>query len=312
MGDMTENYLEKQKGQSFTEREFALLQELVRSRMERNEKLEYESFEGYELPPRTQFSMLKKPAVSIKYGKMTFNMASIRLFKEVKHVLTIVNMEKKKLAVVPCAEEESASVEWARQDRQGKWVNKEITSVDFLENIFRMMGWNRECRYKVLGRVAASDKGLILVFEMSEAIMFAAKKESYIDPVTGEEKKRQVKYYPDAYKNRIGRSYAEYNEYRQMNLFEDIGTYEEEKQTLAVPEPESAPAPEQGTVSGDRNTIVHTENPRVSEEGTQRSIFDMEKDVTVKQNADLEGVGEYEGNRQSAAYAVTTGEMERD
>lgn len=31
--------------------------------------------------------------------------------------------------------------------------------------------------------------------------------EEFVDPVTGETKKRQVKYYPDAYKNRIGRSY---------------------------------------------------------------------------------------------------------
>lgn len=101
------------------------------------------------------------------------------------------------LAVVPCAEEESASVEWARVNKQGKWVNKNITSVDFVENLYHLMGWNRECRYKVLGRVAASDRGLILVFEMEEAIMFAPKKEEFVDPVTGETKKRQVKYYPD-------------------------------------------------------------------------------------------------------------------
>lgn len=228
MGETTENRTNNQEGQNFTAREYELIQELVRSRMEKNEELQYESLEGYELSPRTQFSMLKKPAVSIKYGQLTFNMAAIRLFEGVKHVLTIVNSDKKKLAVVPCAEEESASVEWARVNKKGNWVNKNITSVDFVENLFRLMGWNRECRYKVLGRVAASDKGLILVFEMEEAIMFAPKKEEFVDPVTGETKKRQVKYYPDAYKNKIGRSYTEYEQYRQMNLFEDFGAYNKE------------------------------------------------------------------------------------
>lgn len=230
MGETTDNRPNNQEGQSFTAREFELIQELVRSRMEKNEELQYESFEGYELPPRTQFSMLKKPAVSIKYGQLTFNMSAIRLFEGVKHVLTVVNTEKKRLAVVPCAEEESASVEWARVNKQGKWVNKNITSVDFVENLYHLMGWNRECRYKVLGRVAASDRGLILVFEMEEAIMFAPKKEEFVDPVTGETKKRQVKYYPDAYKNRIGRSYTEYEQYRQLNLFEDFGNYNKEQQ----------------------------------------------------------------------------------
>ena len=65
--------------------------------MEKNEELQYESFEEYELPSRTQFSMLKKPAVSIKYGQLTFNMAAIRLFEGVKHVLTVVNTEKKRM-----------------------------------------------------------------------------------------------------------------------------------------------------------------------------------------------------------------------
>ena len=248
MGETTDNRPNNQEGQSFTAREFELIQELVRSRMEKNEELQYESFEGYELPPRTQFSMLKKPAVSIKYGQLTFNMAAIRLFEGVKHVLTVVNTEKKRLAVVPCAEEESASVEWARVNKQGKWVNKNITSVDFVENLYHLMGWNRECRYKVLGRVAASDRGLILVFEMEEAIMFAPKKEEYVDPVTGETKKRQVKYYPDAYKNRIGRSYTEYEQYRQLNLFEDFGNYNKEHENSIGKNTEGTEAPMGATV----------------------------------------------------------------
>ena len=234
MAETARGLADNTQGQNFSEKEFALIKELVQARMEQKQNLEYESFEGYELPPRTQFSMLKKPAVSIKYGKLTFNMASIRLFEGVKHILPIVNTQKKKLAVIPCAEEESATVEWARINKQGNWVNKDITSIDFVENLFKLMDWDRECRYKILGRIAASERGLILVFEMKEAIMFTPKKEEYIDQVTGEKKQRQVKYYPDAYKNRIGRSYNDYAQYRQMNLFEDFNEYEDEKATKDI------------------------------------------------------------------------------
>ena len=82
MGETTDNRPNNQEGQSFTAREFELIQELVRSRMEKNEELQYESFEGYELPPRTQFSMLKKPAVSIKYPS---------------HICLLRNMKEKSL-----------------------------------------------------------------------------------------------------------------------------------------------------------------------------------------------------------------------
>ena len=62
----------------------------------------------------------------------------------------------------------------------------EITSLEFVENIFGLMNWNRECRYKVLGRVANSDQGLCMLFDLEEAIMFTPKPQEYTDPITGE------------------------------------------------------------------------------------------------------------------------------
>ena len=194
-------------------------------RKEHKRELEYEKFDGYELPPRTQFSMLNKPAVSIKYGVMKFNMACIRLFEGIKYVLPILHPNKKRLALIMCPEEDSASVEWARQNDEN-WVNKDITSLEFVENIFRLMNWNRECRYKVLGRVANSDQGLCMLFDLEEAIMFTPKPQEYTDPLTGEMKKKQMKFFPDAYKNRIGKSYNDYIADHQMNMFEDFIGYQ--------------------------------------------------------------------------------------
>ena len=68
--------------------------------------------------------MLNKPAVSIKYGVMKFNMACIRLFEGIKYVLPILHPNKKRLALIMCPEEDSASVEWARQKGEN-WVNKD-------------------------------------------------------------------------------------------------------------------------------------------------------------------------------------------
>ncbi len=217
---------EEMENRKLTEEQFVALQKMLKERMSRESSTEFESFDGYELPPRTQFSMLKKPAVSIKWGKMTFNMACIRLFEGKAYVLPIVNRKKKRLAVIPCREEESSTIEWARtRVADGSWVNKEITSIDFLHKLFVLMGWERECRYKILGRVADSERGKIIVFELGEAIMYPPKKEEYTDPVTGETKKKQVVFYPDFYKDRIGKSYNEYAQYRQMTLFEDFTDY---------------------------------------------------------------------------------------
>ena len=149
------------------------------------------------------------------------------------------------------------SYPWARQ-KDENWVNKDITSLEFVENIFRLMNWNRECRYKVLGRVANSDQGLCMLFDLEEAIMFTPKPQEYTDPLTGEMKKKQMKFFPDAYKNRIGKSYNDYIADHQMNMFEDFIGYqsstvldepEREAGTTSIPIPqreesENIPSPD--------------------------------------------------------------------
>lgn len=224
-GQVSKEEKKKPRRSQYSAREAELIRELVRVRLEQKENLEFESLAEYEVPPRTQFSMLKKPALTIKYGMLKFNMACIRLFEGVQFIIPSINRKKKRIAAIMCYEEEASSVEWARQ-KNDQWVNKDIRSDDYTERVFRVMpGWNRECRYKVLGRVAQSDRGLILVFDLEEAIMFKPKPEEYTDPVTGEVKKRLVKYYPDFYKERIGRYYDDYAATRQINMFEQIEEY---------------------------------------------------------------------------------------
>lgn len=137
------------------------------------------------------------------------------------------------MALIMCPEEDSASVEWARQ-KNGVWVNKSISSLEFLEKMFRMMNWNRECRYKVLGRVANSDQGLVMLFDLEEAIMFTPQPQEFTDPMTGEVKKKQIKFFPDIYKGRIGRSYNDYVATHQMSMFENIVNYQGDEQAQAA------------------------------------------------------------------------------
>lgn len=222
----TEVVSPEEKGQTYNFSDQELIRQLAKSRLAQNQQLEYEDLDGYLIPPRSQFSMLKKPAVSLKHGKMDFNTACIRLFESVEYILPLIHPEKKKLTIVMCKEEESASVAWARRRKKDNaWVSKTITSVDFIYNIYKTMDWNYGCRYKALGHVSDSREGLVLVFELNEAIMFEKQLKTIVDEETGEIKKKQVKYYPDYYKDHIGKSYNDYVESRQINMFEYLENY---------------------------------------------------------------------------------------
>lgn len=86
-----------------------------------------------------------------------------------------------------------------------------------------------------------------MLFDLEEAIMFTPKPQEYADPLTGEMKKKQIKFFPDVYKDRIGKSYNDYIAGHQMNLFEDFIGYqgsavldepEQKTDTISVPIPQ--------------------------------------------------------------------------
>ena len=220
-------------GENYTPKEQELIRQLVQERLGRKNEIEFESLDDYVVPPKMFFSMIKKPAVSIRANRMEFSMSSIRLFEGVQHILPMLSERKQRLVVAICAEEELSSVEWARL-KKDKWVNRSISCPEYVQSIYRVMNWNKECRYKVYGHLANSERGLVLVFDLSAAVMFDPLPEEYFDKRSGKMKKRVNKYYPDEIRMKLGRSYSDYMAAQQTSSFESLSSYTDSTGT-AVP-----------------------------------------------------------------------------
>lgn len=210
--------------EGYSPKEQELIRQLVQERLGKKNAIEFESLDDYVVPPNMFFSMIKKPAVSIRGNRMEFNMSSIRLFEGVQYVLPMLSERKKRMVVAICAEEELSSVEWARL-KKGKWVNKNITCPEYVQNIYKMMNWQPNCRYKVYGNLANSERGLVLVFNLSAAVMFDPLPEEYFDKKTGKMKKRINKFYPDEIRMKLGRSYSDYVAIQERSSFESLSGY---------------------------------------------------------------------------------------
>lgn len=278
---LTETQQRNSSNEVQSEKELKLIQELVSLRKESDRSLEYEQLDDYRMPPRTHFAMLKKPAVSIKYGRMTFNMAAIRLFEGTVNILPMIHEGKFRLAAVPCTEEENASVEWARKNKQGKWTNKEIRSEEFIGSIFKMMGWDPKCRYKVLGEVRNSDRGLILVFDMTECICYEKGKEAYTNPATGEVKQRQIKRYLDESNNHIGKPYNDYEAERKLNQFENTGGYSdgsEESSNDAAADTDNTPVAAYSPSSGLEPVLIENGKVPIPDQDSRERAEDNQSD----------------------------------
>ena len=212
------------KMEGYSPKEQELIRQLVQERLGKKNAIEFESLDDYVVPPNMFFSMIKKPAVSIRGNRMEFNMSSIRLFEGVQYVLPMLSERKKRMVVAICAEEELSSVEWARL-KKGKWVNKNITCPEYVQNIYKMMNWQTNCRYKVYGNLANSERGLVLVFDLTAAVMFDPLPEEYFDKKSGKMKKRINKFYPDEIRMKLGRSYSDYVAIQERSSFESLFGY---------------------------------------------------------------------------------------
>lgn len=222
---------DEKKTTSISKREADLIREYTKARLDAQEEVPYEDLNDFEIPLSVQLSMVSKPAVSIKYKQMTFNMACIRLFEGVIHVIPSLSRNKKKLAIIMRKEEGASTVQWARM-KGDKYVNRTVTSLDFVESIYEMMGWDRNKRYKAVGSVANSAEGLILVFDLGDAGMYPELPDEYVDRKTGAIKKRWPTYYPDKYKGKIGKTYGEYVAAEQLSIFENLEDYSSSKKKI--------------------------------------------------------------------------------
>jgi len=245
--DVTNEVINKtQEKTGLTYREVELVQQFAKAKLEANEELPFENLEEYEVPPQILFPMLTKPAVSIKYKEFTFNMASVRLFEGIHNVVPSINRKKRRLAVLMRKEECASSVVWSRLNKKGVLTNRTNTSLEFVNSIYEMMGWDKNLRYKATGRIANSAEGLILVFDLDDAAKYDALPEEYVDPATGEVKKHVKVYYPEKYRGRVGNYYNDYVAKEQISMFESLEDYQDKKEIS-----ESAtPVPAESTIGG--------------------------------------------------------------
>lgn len=210
--------------EGYSPKEQELIRQLVQERLGKKNAIEFESLDDYVVPPKMFFSMIKKPAVSIRANRLEFSMSAIRLFEGVQHILPMLSERKKRMVVAICAEEELSSIEWARL-KKDKWVNRSISCPEYVQNIYQMMGWNKDCRYKVYGHLSNSERGLVLVFDLASAVMFDPLPEEYFDKRSGKMKKRINKYYPDEIRMKLGRSYSDYEATQRRSSFESLSGY---------------------------------------------------------------------------------------
>ena len=153
-----------------------LQKEELSAREQRTAELEQSfSYDGYQIVRKELFAHLRDPAITIRKDSVTFNTACIEGLEDVVYIHMMFNRELKRIVVEGCDENDKDALRWciAKPDKRKsrKMVGKPLS-----ELVYREMGWDENCRYKILGYRIQFEGKTLYVFDLMVPEIFHERK----------------------------------------------------------------------------------------------------------------------------------------
>jgi len=130
------------------------------------------NIDRFQVPRSEGFAHLCKATLIISSRSFFCSSACLRYFSGLEYILPLVDKNDKEIAIRASDEDARDSQKWC-VTKDGKRYPRNITAPGFIAKILRMMNWNPEYRYKIVGQ-CIRDKGnvLQLVFDLMSALPY--------------------------------------------------------------------------------------------------------------------------------------------
>lgn len=123
------------------------------------------SYDGYQVVRKELFAHLRDPAIVIRKDSITFNTACITGLENVVYVHVMFNNDLKRIVVRGCDENDKDALRWcvAKPDKR---KSRKMSCKPFATLVYQEMGWDSECRYKMLGYRITFEGETLYVFDL--------------------------------------------------------------------------------------------------------------------------------------------------
>ena len=126
-------------------------------------------YEGYEVVCSGLFSKAKYPAITLKYSSFVFNVHTIRMFDNCRHIQILMHSDKKFMVIKPCDEDAKDSLQWSNIDMHGKVVPRKIAGKLFTAKLYKEMKWDLSDTVKLFGTLLKGGDEKIFVFDLKNS-----------------------------------------------------------------------------------------------------------------------------------------------
>ena len=202
------------------------------------------SYDGYQVVRRELFAHLREPAVVIRRDSVTFNTACIAGLEDAVYIQILVNQDNKRMVVRKCEENDKDALRWCIE-KPDKRKSRKMSNKLFSAMMYDMMGWNTDCRYKILGHKITHEDETMYIFDLLETEIFmdtkrkkkanpdsVEKKEELVTAETDQtpeqnqeeiaakvaRKLNRIPFYPKAWKDSFGLSVEEHKKALETNI----------------------------------------------------------------------------------------------
>ena len=150
------------------------------------------SYDGYQVVRRELFAHLREPAVVIRRDSVTFNTACIAGLEDAVYIQILVNQDNKRMVVRKCEENDKDALRWCIE-KPDKRKSRKMSNKLFSAMMYDMMGWNTDCRYKILGHKITHEDEIMYIFDLLETEIFMdTKRKKKVNPDSLEKKEELV------------------------------------------------------------------------------------------------------------------------
>ncbi|MCD8104999.1 MAG: recombinase family protein [Lachnospiraceae bacterium] len=165
---------------------------------------------GYEIA-RAQFFDTPKLTVTFSAHEIKFSSVAIHKFTDCQYIELLLHPRKRVFAVRQTNADNRNHMQWARV-HNGVLIPREISGAAFLPTLYKLLGWDENRKYRMVGRLCGKDTGAILLFDLGDVetlipsdAVAADNTDSGMTPVMGSPK--EVLAYPETWADTFGNNY---------------------------------------------------------------------------------------------------------
>ncbi|OON87459.1 DNA invertase [Oribacterium sp. C9] len=123
---------------------------------------------GFEIARSEFFDSKTQPYIHIADKEIRFNSVCVRKFGTNNTVELLIHPLRKKFAVRPTTNENRNRIIFSKLD-DGMYVPRSISTAAFSDTLFKIMGWNTEYKYRIIGSLYEKENELAYIFDANES-----------------------------------------------------------------------------------------------------------------------------------------------